>query len=737
MRLNKVKFPREISVQRRSFLATAGAAAILGGSGPLPALAAARKTLHKGAARSMTHPANPILQDWTGPHGGVPPFGAIKVDMFPPAFTASMDENRAEIARIADNPAPATFENTIAALEDAGRSFNRAGTLWGVYTSTMNDKEVQALDQEWSPKFAAFADEFVQNPKLFKRIAAVYNSPEKAALTPEQQRLTWKYYTDFVRQGAQLTPEQKKQLSVYNQRLATLYTQFGQNELADEEDHRLVLGSADDLKGLSPSLVSGYAAKAEEKGLKGKWAVANPRSAREPFLPSSDRRDLREQGWRMWIMRGDNGDAHDNNAICSEILLLRAKRAKLLGYPTHAHWRLEDAMAKTPDNAMKLMMQVWPAAVARVKEEVADMQATADAEGAKITIEPWDYRYYAEKVRKAKYDLDEGQIKPYMQMEKLREGVHWASNQLYGFTWTEVHDVPTALPDIRVFRVTRPDNSLVGLWYFDPYARDGKSSGAWMNEYRTQERFKIPVTPIVSNNTNFSKAKPGEPILISWDDGVTMFHEFGHAIHGLNSNVAYPTLAGTNVARDFVEFPSQLNENWISTPEVLKKFAVHYQTGEPIPDAVVAKIAKARTFNQGFTTVEYLASAIVDMKLHLAGETPLDMHKFEKDCLAEIGMPREIVMRHRIPQFGHVFSGDGYSAGYYSYLWSEVLDHDAYQAFVDEGGPYNPATAKRYHDTILSKGNTIDPAQAYRNFRGRDPSIDPYLRYKGFPTTAA
>ena len=718
-------------MKRRSFLATAGAAAISGVASVSPALAAAAKT---GTPKAMaTHVSNPLLAPWTGPHGGVPPYGKIKVAMFPPAFEASMAANRAELARIAANTAPATFENTFVPLEDCGRAYGRVQSIYGVYTSTLNSKDVQAIDREWSPKFAAFQDEYIQNAKLFARVEAVYNSPEKATLTSEQQRLVWKYYTDFVRQGAKLTADQKKTLSDYNQRLATLYTKFSQNELADEEDHRLVLDVPDDLKGLSQSLIDGYAAAATEKGLAGKWAVANTRSAMEPFITYSDRRDLREKGWRMWISRGDNGDAHDNNAICSEILLLRARRAKLLGYATHAHWRLEDAMAKTPDNAMALMMAVWPAAVARVKEEVADMQAVADKNGDKITIEPWDYRYYAEKVRKAKYDLDETQIKPYMQMDKLRDGVHWASNQLYGFTWTEVHDVPTARPDITVYKVTGRDGGFVGLWYFDPYARDGKESGAWMNEYRTQERFKSPVTPIVSNNTNFSKAKPGDPVLISWDDGITMFHEFGHAIHGLNSNVTYPTLAGTNVARDFVEFPSQLNENWLRTPEVLNKFAVHHQTGAPMPEALLDKIKQANTFNSGFDTVEYLASAIVDMKLHLAGETPLDMKAFEKECLGELGMPKEIVMRHRIPQFGHVFSGDGYSAGYYSYLWSEVLDHDAFQAFLEEGGPYNAKTAKRYHDTIISIGNTVDPAQAYRNFRGRDPDPKAYFSYKGFP----
>ena len=708
-------------MQRRAFLVSASDLAIAS-AGPVLA-----------AAQTKTEESNAVIAPWTGPYGGVPAFDKIKTRDFAPAFQAAMDENRAEIARIAGQSAAPTFENTIAALEGAGRALYRAQTLFGIYTSTLNDEAVQAIDREWSPKFAAFNDEFIQNQALFARIEAVYGSPAKAALTPEQRRLVWVYHTNFVRQGAKLTPDQKKTLSGYNQRLAELFTKFSQNELADEEDYRLVLDGPADLAGLPQTLIDGYAAHAEEKGLKGNWAVANTRSAMEPFLTNSSRRDLRETGWRMWIRRGDNGGAHDNNAICSEILVLRAKRAKLLGYPTHAHWRLENAMAKTPENAMALIMQVWPKAVARVRQEVADMQAVADAEGAKLSIEPWDYRYYAEKVRKAKYDLNDEEITPYLQMQKIREGVFWSAGQLYGLTWTEVSGVPVTHPDMRVFEVTGPEGALRGLWYWDPYARAGKQSGAWMNEYRAQERFETDVKPIVSNNTNFVKAKPGAPIQISWDDAITMFHEFGHAIHGLSSNVTYPTLAGANVERDFVEFPSQINENWLSTPEVLGKFALHHETGAPMPDALVAKIKTARTFNQGFSTVEYLASAIVDMKLHLAGEQPLDMPQFEKDCLAEIGMPKEIVMRHRIPQFGHIFSGDGYSAGYYSYLWSEVLDHDAFEAFGEEGGPFNPSAAKRYHDTILQVGNTVDPADAWRDFRGRDPDPAAYLRYKGFP----
>ncbi len=407
----------------------------------------------------------------------------------------------------------------------------------------------------------------------------------------------------------------------------------------------------------------------------------------EPFLTYSDRRDLREKVWRTYYSRGDNGDAHDNNAIITEILKLRAERAKLLGYPTHAHWRLENAMAKTPERAMALMEAVWTPAVARVHEEVADMQAIADKEGAKITIAPWDYRYYAEKVRKDKYDLDQNEVKPYLQLEKLREAMFWVAGELYGFQFTPVTDVPVYHPDVRVWKVSDPAGAHVGLWYFDPYARPGKRSGAWMNAYRSQERFDGAVTTIVSNNANFVKGKPGEPILVSWDDASTLFHEFGHALHGLNSSVTYPSLSGTAVARDFVEFPSQLNEHWLETPEVLNRFALHYQTGKPMPKELVDKIERSSKFNQGFDTVEYLASALVDMKLHLAGDQTIDPRAFERDTLKALGMPSEIVMRHRTPQFSHVFSGDGYSAGYYSYLWSDTLTADAFEAFTRGGRP--------------------------------------------------
>jgi len=690
-----------------------------------------------GTASAVTAPEaklqSPLLAPWSGPYGGVPPFEKVKVEDFKPALETGMAEALAEIDKVANDPAPPTFENTIVGLERSGRALDRVSNIFGIYSSTMATPEFQKVEEEMAPKLAAFADQITQNEKLFKRIAAVYDAREKGSLTPEQKRLVWLDYTNFVRAGARLDAAAKKRLSEINQRLASLYTKFSQNLLADETDYVLYLDKEADLAGLPESLRSGAAAAAEQRGQKGKWAITNTRSSMEPFLTYSDRRDLREKVWKTYYSRGDHGDAHDNNAIITEVLKLRAERAKLLGYQTHAHWRLENTMARTPERAMQLMEAVWKPAVARVHEEVADMQAVADKEGAKIKIEPWDYRYYAEKVRKAKYDLDQNEVKPYLQLEKLREGMFWVAGQLFGFQFSPVTDVPVYQPDMRVYKVTDPAGKLVGLWYFDPYARPGKQSGAWMNAYRSQERFEKEITTIVSNNTNFVKGKPGEPILISWDDATALFHEFGHALHGLSSNVTYPSLAGTAVARDYVEFPSQLLEHWLSTPEVLNKFALHYQTGQPMPAALLEKIEKASRFNQGFATVEYLASALVDMKLHLAGDQTIDPDKFEKETLDALGMPSELVMRHRTPQFGHVFSGDGYSAGYYSYIWSDTLSADAWEAFTAAGGAYDKAVAKRLRDDIFSIGNTVDPAEAYKNFRGREPGIAALMRKRGFP----
>ncbi len=658
----------------------------------------------------------------------------MKVSDFKPALEAGMNENLSEVERIANDAAPPTFENTIAAMERAGHAFDRVTTFYGIWSSNMSGPEFQTVQREMAPRLAAFGDKITQNAALFRRIEAVYNSPDKKKWTPEQQRLSWFYYTNFVRGGAKLDAPSKSRLSEINQKLAGLYTRFSQNLLADENELFLTLKSEDELAGLPQSLRdAAAAAAAQKKQPVGTWVILNTRSSIDPFLTYSDRRELREKAWRMFINRGDNGDSHDNNAIITEILQLRAERAKLLGFPTHAHWRLQNAMAKTPERAMELMEAVWKPAVQRVHEEVKDMQALADKEGAGIKIEPWDYRYYMEKVRKARYDLDQTEVKQYLQLEKLREGIFWVAGELFGFKFTPVTNVPVYHPDVRVWEVTdRTSGKHVGLWYFDPYAREGKRSGAWMNAYRSQERLNGAVTTIVSNNANFVKGKPGEPVLVSWDDATTMFHEFGHALHGLSSNVTYPSLSGTAVARDYVEFPSQLMEHWLSTPEVLQRFALHYQTGKPIPQALVEKIKKASTFNQGFATTEYLSSALVDMKLHLAGSEKIDPDAFEKKTLAELGMPNELVMRHRTPQFGHIFSSDSYSAGYYSYLWADVLTADAFGAFVEGGGPYDKKVAARLSKYIFSVGNTVDPAEAYRAFRGRDPRVEALMVKRGF-----
>jgi len=677
--------------------------------------------------------ANPLLAKWEGGHNGVPPFDKVQVAQFRPAIEAAIAEKRAEIAQIVANPAAPNFQNTLEAMEKAGNTLKQVYAIYGIWQTNMGSPELDAVIEYVEPRLAAFNDSIVQNPELFKKIEAVYNSPEKEKWTAEQQRLAWKYYTNFVLQGAKLDGAGKARVAAINQQLAGLFATFNKHQLADEGDKFLELTSEKDLDGLQPGAIAAAAEAAAAHNKKGAWVISNTRSSIEPFLANATRRDLREKAWRMFTNRGDNGDANDNNALITQILQLRAERAKLLGYPTHAHWRLADKMAKTPEKAMALMESVWPLAVQRVKEEVKDMQALADKAGDKIKIEPWDYRFYAEKVRKSRYDLDETEVKNYLQLEKLREGLFFVAGELFNLKFSQLTDVPVFHPDVRVYEVSdQTTGKQIGLWYFDPYARQGKRSGAWMNAYRDQETLHGDITTIVSNNCNFIKGKPGEPVLISWEDARTLFHEFGHALHGLNSKVNYPALSGTSVATDYVEFPSQLLERWLSTPEVLQKFALHYQTGQPIPQALVDKINNAAQFNEGFKTVEAVSSALVDMKLHLAGDQKIDPDAFEKETLAALHMPSEMVMRHRTPQFGHIFADDGYSAGYYSYLWSDVLSADAFEAFTEAGGPYDKAVAKRLYDTIFSVGGTVDEATAYRNFRGHDPSTDALMRNRGF-----
>ena len=640
---------------------------------------------------------NPLLGSWEGPFGGVPPFDRVQVHHFKPAIEEAMRRHLEAMDRIAAASEPATFANTIEALERAGRDFDRATAIYRIFGRSMSSPEFQAVEREMEPKLAAFRDRIIQNEALFRRIAAVYEG--RAALDAEQQRLAWLRYTDFVRGGARLQGAARERLAAVNQRLAALYTRFNQNVLADEaREIRLHDGSV----------------------------VPNTRSSVEPFLTYCDDRAKREQVWRAFVSRGDNGGDTDNNAVVAEIVRLRGERAKLLGYPTHAHWRLERSMAGTPERALELMEAVWKPAVARVRQEVADMKEV----GGVGEIAPWDYRYYAEKVRRAKYDLDDEQVKPYLQLESLREAMFWVAGELLGLAFAPASGVPVYHPDVRVWEVKRGGRH-VGLFYFDPYARPGKVSGAWMNAYRAQERFEREITTLVSNNCNYIKPAPGEPVCISWADAHTLFHEFGHALHGLSSNVRYPSLAGTSVDRDYVEFPSQLLEHWLATPEVLDRFARHAKTGQPMPRELVAKIERAAKFNTGFETVEYLGSALVDMRLHL-GEPPQDIRAFEREALQAIGMPREVGMRHRLSHFGHLFTGEGYSAGYYSYLWADTLTADAFEAFREAKGPYDREVAARLCETVFCRGNTVDPAEGYRAFRGRDPKIDALMRKRGF-----
>jgi len=677
---------------------------------------------------------NPLLKDWTGPYGGVPAFPDYKLTDLKPAIETAIQEKLDEIDKIANNPKPATFENTIVALEKTGKKLNQVYAVFGIYSSNMNSPEFEPIEAEMTPKFSELNNKYYQNGKLFERISKVYNDPSTKKLNGEQQRLVWLYYSNFVREGAKADAKSKARVAEINKELAALFTKFSQNQLADENNLYLELKSEADFDGLPAELKNAAMAEAKDRKLSVMGCIANTRSSMEPFLTFSNRRDLREKAFRIFTSRGDNDNANNNNATLVQILKLRAEKAKLLGFPTFADWSLSNTMAQKPEKTMDLMMSVWTPAVEKVHADVSDMQKIVESEGGKFQIEPWDYRYYSEKVRKAKYDLDQNDLKPYLQLEKLREGMFWVAGEIFHLGFRQVYNVPVFHPDVRVWEVYNKDtNKIVGLWYFDPYARKGKRSGAWMNATREQSRVNGDVITIVSNNCNFIKGKEGEPILISWDDASTLFHEFGHALHGLNSDVTYPSLSGTNTPRDYVEFPSQIMERWLATPQVLNQFALHYQTGKPMPMSLVERNEKASTFNEAFSTVETIASALVDMKLHLLANPDIDPKKFEKETLDALHMPKEIVMRHRIPQFGHIFSDDAYAAGYYGYLWADAISADATEAFTETPeGLYNKDVAKRLHDYVFSIGNTIDPAIAYKKFRGRDVTTDALMRARGF-----
>ena len=674
---------------------------------------------------------NVLMAEWTGPFGGVPAFDQMDLDALKPALEAGMALHLAEIDAIADNAAPATFENTIVALERAGADYQRVSTYYGIWSANVSTPEFRSVQQEMAPKLSAYRTKISQNQALFDRIRAVHDGAEFDTLRDDQKRLVELVYDGFVRSGALLDEEAKARYAEISQRLAVLYTDFSNNVLHDEESYVTYL-TADQLGGLPESFVKSMAAAAEERGEAGKYAVTNTRSSMDPFLTFSTERSVRETVWRTYYNRGDNGDAYDNNALIAEILKLRDERVALLGYDNYAEWRLADRMAKTPAQAYGLMMEVWPAAVARVHEEVADMQAVADAEGADITIEPWDYRFYAEKVRQQKYDLDSDEVKQYLQLDNLREAMFFVAGELFNFDFTPVEagTVPVFHPDVKVWQVTdRTSGDLVGLWYLDPFARAGKRSGAWATTYRDHTTYDGAKTVLASNNSNFIKGAPGEPVLMSWDDATTYFHEFGHALHYLSSRVAYPTLNGG--VRDYTEFQSQLLERWLSTDAVIDKYLVHYETGEPIPADLVAKIKNAATFNQGFSTTEYLASALVDMAYHARDDAPDAPLDFEAAVLSDLRIPEAIAMRHRSPHFQHIFSGDGYAAGYYSYMWSEVMDADAFAAFEEAGDPFHAGMAEKLKTHIYSSGGTIDPEDAYKAFRGRLPTPDAMLKKRG------
>ena len=689
-----------------------------------------------GAAAAQTQPqtsANPLTAPWTGPYGGVPPWDRVTPELVGPAFEAGIAELRNEMAGISSSTQAPTFENTIAAMDRSGRTLDRVMRLFGVMRDNVSTPAYQALSREWQPKIAAVYDEITFNGVLFARISAVHDGLAASSLTPEQRRLATRTYESFVRQGARLDQAQKTRLSTINQRLATLFSDFTVKVLADENTW-IVLERQEDLAGLPASLVSSAAAAAADRKLSGRWAIVNTRSSVDPFLTFSERRDLRERVWKAFKNRNEHGDANDTRAITAEIVRLRGERAALLGYETHAHWRMSDTMAKAPDAAMSLMMRVWPAAVGRVKEEVADMQAIANREGAGLTIEPWDYLFYAEKVRKARYDLDQSELRPYFELNNMVAAALWTAEQRYDIRFREITGtVPVFHPDIRVWEVTdAASGAHRGLFYLDNFARAGKRSGAWASTYRQQSTFDGRSTAISSNNNNFVKGAPGEPVLISLDDAETLFHEFGHALHTLLHDITYPGLAVT--PRDYVEFPSQVNERWLLTREVLDRFARHYQTKAPIPQSLVDKVRASDKFNQGYATVEYLAAAIVDMDLHTRRDGVGDVAAVERDVLARIGMPREIALRHRLPHFSHLFANDAYSAGYYSYLWSDVMAADAWTAFTEAGGAWDKTVADRMRRFILSDANGTDRAEAYRQFRGRDPDVKALFDDRGFPT---
>ena len=681
---------------------------------------------------------NPAIEDWQGPLG-LPEFAAIADADFEAAFAAALPAHLVEINAIADNPEAPDFENTIVALERAGDLLNRTASIfWNLSGANTNDT-IQALERKLSPEMSRHSSAISMNAALFARIDALYQQRETLGLDAEASRvleLTWK---SFVRSGARLDTKDQARLAAVNERLATLGTAFSQNVLADESAYALVLESDEDLAGLPDFLISSMAAAAEERDHPGKHAVTLSRSIIEPFLTFSARRDLREEAFKAWIARGEGEGERDNRPLVAEMVKLRAEKAALLGYASFAHFKLDNTMAKTPENVRALLETMWGKARNRAAEEAADLSDLIAAEGHNHAVAPWDWRHYSEKVRAARFDFNEAEIKPYLQLEKMIAAAFATAEKLFGITIRQQDGIKAYHPDVRVFEVLDADGKRVAFFLGDYFARPSKRSGAWMSSFQDQHRLAgasghEEQFPFVLNVMNFAKAAAGKPVLITMDDARTLFHEFGHALHGMLSNVTYPSISGTSVSRDFVELPSQLFEHWLTVPSILQEFAVHHDTGEPIPDALLEKLRAAGKFNKGFTNVEFTSSALVDMAFHAL--TPedaaeIDPQAFEANVLAEIGMPSEIVMRHATLHFGHVFSGDGYSAGYYSYMWSGVLDSDAFRAFEETGDPFDRVTSEKLHRHIYSSGGSMDPEDAYIAYRGKLPSPDALIEKEG------
>ncbi|HUD87096.1 MAG TPA: M3 family metallopeptidase [Xanthobacteraceae bacterium] len=685
-------------------------------------------------------PANPLLADWTTPDA-VPPFDRVKPEHFRPAYARALADHEAEIAAIAANAEPPSFTNTVAALELSGRALDRVGAVFHLLAAAHTNEALLEIEREVAPQLARHWNAVNTNAALFARVDALMRQVDTSPLDAEQKRVLERYHTTFRRAGAGLDGAAKARNAEIIERLAALGTAFSQNLLADEQSVTFTLDGEAELAGLPGFMREAMRSEAQERRLDG-HVVTLSRSSVEPFLQFSERRDLREKVFRAFTMRGDNGGATDNKTIIAEMVRLRAERARLLGFSDFAHYRLDDAMAKTPAAVRDLLDTVWSRARQRALADRDALQALVQEDGGNFTLAPWDWRYYAEKLRQRACDFDEATIKPYLNLERMIEAAFYTAQRLFGLTFTPRPDVPVWHADVRAWTVRGPGGKDVGLFFGDYFARPSKRSGAWMTSLRDQEKLLADIRPLIINVCNFSKAADGEPSLLSFDDARTLFHEFGHALHGLLSSVTYPKISGTNVATDFVELPSQLYEHWLEQPDVLRRFARHYETGEPMPEQLLQRLIAARNFNMGFATVEYVASAIVDLDFHTlpeAGASAVDANAFETKALARIGMPDEIAMRHRPPQFGHIFSGGGYAAAYYSYMWSEVLDADAFAAFEETGDIFDAATATRLRETVYAAGGSQDPADAYKAFRGRLPSADALLRKRGFvePVSAA